>query len=67
MIIYLFPFVIKLVCSTTSSSSTKLFDPELLRADLALARERVQRLKRELSRIQTEMSYTQRGVDALYS
>lgn len=40
------------LCSSTSSCSTK-FDPELLRADLALAKERVFRLKKELSRIHT--------------
>lgn len=54
-----------LVCSSTSSCSTK-FDPELLRADLTLAKERVYRLRKELARIQTEMTYTQKGVDTLY-
>ncbi|EDS28441.1 WW domain-containing protein 1 [Culex quinquefasciatus] len=52
------------ICSSTSSCSTK-FDPELLRADLALAKERVFRLKKELSRIQKEMHNTQKGVDTL--
>ncbi|KAL9695514.1 hypothetical protein quinque_014799 [Culex quinquefasciatus] len=52
------------LCSSTSSCSTK-FDPELLRADLALAKERVFRLKKELSRIQKEMHNTQKGVDTL--
>uniref|UniRef100_A0A182QXA6 Protein kibra n=1 Tax=Anopheles farauti TaxID=69004 RepID=A0A182QXA6_9DIPT len=54
------------LCSSTSSCSTK-FDPELLRADLALAKERVFRLKKELSRIQKEMRNTQKGVDTLAS
>ncbi|XP_058840159.1 protein kibra [Topomyia yanbarensis] len=54
------------LCSSTSSCSTK-FDPELLRADLALAKERVFRLKKELSRIQKEMHNTQKGVDTLSS
>ncbi|XP_062538567.1 protein kibra [Armigeres subalbatus] len=54
------------LCSSTSSCSTK-FDPELLRADLALAKERVSRLKKELSRIQKEMHNTQKGVDTLSS
>ncbi|CAO1390749.1 unnamed protein product [Diamesa tonsa] len=54
------------LCSSTSSCSTK-FDPDLLRADLVLAKERVYRLRKEMARIQTEMSYTQRGVDTLYS
>uniref|UniRef100_A0A182SYD7 C2 domain-containing protein n=1 Tax=Anopheles maculatus TaxID=74869 RepID=A0A182SYD7_9DIPT len=53
-------------CSSTSSCSTK-FDPELLRADLAIAKERVFRLKKELSRIQKEMHSTQKGVDTLAS
>uniref|UniRef100_A0A182UUF2 Protein kibra n=1 Tax=Anopheles merus TaxID=30066 RepID=A0A182UUF2_ANOME len=48
------------------SCSTK-FDPELLRADLAIAKERVFRLKKELSRIQKEMHSTQKGVDTLAS
>lgn len=54
------------LCSSSSSCSTK-FDPDLLRADLVLAKERVFRLKKELTRIQTEMSHTQKGVDTLYS
>ncbi|XP_053678114.1 protein kibra [Anopheles nili] len=54
------------LCSSTSSCSTK-FDPELLRADLAIAKERVFRLKKELSRIQKEMRSTQKGVDTLAS
>nr|XP_029709675.1 protein kibra-like [Aedes albopictus] len=54
------------LCSSTSSCSTK-FDPELLRADLALAKERVFRLKKELSRIHKEMHNTQKGVETLFS
>lgn len=54
------------VCSNSSSSSTK-FDPELLRADLLLAKDRVFRLKKEMKRIQTEMTYTKRGVDTLFT
>lgn len=42
-------------------------DPELLRADINLSKERVERLKRELSQITSEISYTQRGVDKLFS
>ncbi|XP_055679801.1 protein kibra isoform X2 [Lutzomyia longipalpis] len=52
--------------SSSSSISTK-FDPELLKADLALSKERVRRLKRELAQITSEISFTQRGVDTLYS
>ncbi|XP_058064430.1 protein kibra [Anopheles bellator] len=53
------------ICSSTSSCTK--FDPELLRADLAIAKERVFRLKKELSRIQKEMRSTQKGVDTLAS
>ncbi|XP_059609935.1 protein kibra [Phlebotomus argentipes] len=52
--------------SSSSSISTK-FDPELLKADLALSKERVRRLKRELAQITSEISFTQRGVDTLYN
>lgn len=53
------------LCSSASSCSTK-FDPDLLRADLVLAKERVYRLRKEMDRIQTEMSYTQKGVETLH-
>lgn len=53
------------LCSSASSCSTK-FDPDLLRADLVLAKERVSRLRKEMARIQTEMTYTQRGVETLH-
>ncbi|KAJ8679667.1 hypothetical protein QAD02_015454 [Eretmocerus hayati] len=54
------------LCSSTSSLSTK-YDPDLLKCDVALARKRVSRLKRELEQIRAEMSCTQRGVDTLAS
>lgn len=53
-----------LVCSSTSSVSTK-YDPDLLKSDVTLAKNRVSRLKRELEQIRVEMSSTQRGVDTL--
>lgn len=53
------------LCSSASSCSTK-FDPDLLRADLVLAKERVYRLRKEMARIQTEMTYTQKGVETLH-
>lgn len=53
------------MCSSASSCSTK-FDPDLLRADLVLAKERVSRLRTEMARIQTEMTYTQKGVETLH-
>ncbi|CAD1477547.1 unnamed protein product, partial [Heterotrigona itama] len=53
-------------CSSSSSLSTK-YDPDLLKSDVALARSRVSRLKRELEQIRAEMNCTQRGVDTLAS
>jgi protein KIBRA len=54
------------LCSSASSCSTK-FDPDLLRADLVLAKERVSRLRTEMTRIQHEMTYTQKGVETLHN
>ncbi|CAH0393951.1 unnamed protein product [Bemisia tabaci] len=54
------------LCSSSSSASTK-YDPDLLKSDVALARDRVTRLKRELEQIRAEMTYTQRGVETLSS
>ncbi|XP_011503552.1 PREDICTED: protein kibra [Ceratosolen solmsi marchali] len=54
------------LCSSSSSLSTK-YDPDLLKCDVALARKRVSRLKRELEQIRAEMNCTQRGVDTLAS
>ncbi len=45
-------------------SSTK-YDPDLLRADVAHARNRVSRLKRELDQVSLEVQYKQHGVDRL--
>lgn len=53
------------VCSSTTSISSK-YDPELLKADLAVSKERVRRLKQELAQINSEISFTQRGVATLY-
>jgi len=61
-----FGFLCFVVCSSSSSVSTK-YDPDLLKSDVALARNRVSRLKRELEQIRAEMSCTQRGVDTLAS
>ncbi|XP_058798936.1 protein kibra [Phymastichus coffea] len=54
------------LCSSSSSLSTK-YDPDLLKCDVALARKRVSRLKRELEQIRAEMNCTQRGVETLAS
>ncbi|XP_037943848.1 protein kibra-like [Teleopsis dalmanni] len=53
------------LCS--SSSSMSRHDPELLRADLALARERVRQLKQELNHITNDITFTERGMSTLYS
>lgn len=53
------------VSSSTTSISSK-YDPELLKADLAVSKERVRRLKQELAQINSEISFTQRGVATLY-
>uniref|UniRef100_A0A0K2UAI6 Protein kibra n=1 Tax=Lepeophtheirus salmonis TaxID=72036 RepID=A0A0K2UAI6_LEPSM len=50
--------------STGSCLSTK-YDPDLLRADVNHAKSRVQRLKRELMNIDSEMTYKQKGVETL--
>lgn len=52
------------MCSSSSSVSTK-YDPELLKSDVAMAKNRVSRLKRELDQIRNEMNCTQRGVETL--
>ena len=46
--------------------STK-YDPDLLKSDVALAHNRVSRLKRELEQIRAEMKSTKRGVETLAS
>ncbi|KAJ3658274.1 hypothetical protein Zmor_010024 [Zophobas morio] len=50
--------------SSASGVSTK-YDPDLLKSDVALAKNRVSRLKSELEQIRNEMRYTQKGVDTL--
>jgi len=50
--------------STTSSTSTK-YDPDLLKSDVHHARARVQRLKRELANINSDVDFKQRGVETL--
>ena len=55
-----------LVNSTASSSSTK-YDPDLLKSDVHHAKARVQRLKRELANINSEVDFKQRGVETLHT
>lgn len=57
-------FLLCVVNSTSSCSSTK-YDPDLLRADIVDARNRVGRLKHELERIRASMQYTEKGLETL--
>ncbi|XP_062572107.1 protein WWC2-like isoform X1 [Saccostrea cucullata] len=50
--------------SNSSVGSTK-YDPDLLKSDVHLARNRVARLKRELEQIRAEMVYKEQGVETL--
>ncbi|XP_055331992.1 protein KIBRA-like [Paramacrobiotus metropolitanus] len=52
------------LCSTISSGGTR-YDVELLRADIMSAKSRVERLKRELRQIQTEVQIKERGLSSL--
>ena len=52
------------VNSNSSLGSTK-YDPDLLKADINLAKNRVGRLKRELEQIKAEMVYKEQGVETL--
>eukprot|EP00090_Calanus_glacialis_P001316 TRINITY_DN1091_c0_g1_i1.p1 TRINITY_DN1091_c0_g1~~TRINITY_DN1091_c0_g1_i1.p1 ORF type:complete len:1300 (-),score=245.24 TRINITY_DN1091_c0_g1_i1:920-4819(-) len=52
--------------STSSTSSTK-YDPDLLKSDVHHAKARVQRLRRELANINSEMDYKQKGVETLHN
>ncbi|XP_033744026.1 protein WWC2-like isoform X2 [Pecten maximus] len=50
--------------SNSSVGSTK-YDPDLLKADVHHAKNRVSRLRRELEQIRTEMHYKEQGVETL--
>nr|XP_022328024.1 protein WWC2-like isoform X2 [Crassostrea virginica] len=50
--------------SNSSVGSTK-YDPDLLKSDVNLAKNRVARLKRELEQIRAEMVYKEQGVETL--
>ncbi|KAK3580455.1 hypothetical protein CHS0354_035497, partial [Potamilus streckersoni] len=52
--------------SNSSVGSSTKYDPDLLKADVNLARNRVARLKRELEQIRAEMQYKQQGLDTLH-
>lgn len=51
------------VNSSTSVSSK--YDPDLLKADVEMARKRVARLKQELQQIHTDVWYKEKGLDTL--
>ncbi len=53
------------VNSTGSVASATKYDPDLLKSDVHHARARVQRLRRELASIDSEMAYKQKGVETL--
>lgn len=62
--IFMLIFTVFTVNSAGSSSSTK-YDPDLLKADVALAKNRVARLRRDLEVVRAEFAYQQRGIDML--
>lgn len=62
--LHMVSFVFFPVNSNSSVGSTK-YDPDLLKSDVNLARNRVARLKRELEQIQAEMVYKEQGVETL--
>ncbi|XP_022253265.1 protein kibra-like [Limulus polyphemus] len=51
--------------SFSSGSSGRKYDPELLKAEVALAHERVAKLKQELSQIRTVLHYKEQGLETL--
>lgn len=51
--------------NSNSSVGSSKYDPDLLKADVNLARKRVARLKRELDQIKAEMQYKEQGLETL--
>jgi len=51
--------------STCSTASSTKYDPDLLKSDVHHAKARVQRLRRELANINSEIDYKQKGVETL--
>ena len=52
------------VNSNSSVGSTK-YDPDLLKADVSLAKQRVARLKQELEQVRVRVHYKEQGVETL--
>ena len=50
--------------NSTSSYASK-YDPDLLKSEVALAKKRVERLKRELAQIGREVIHQEKGVETL--
>ncbi len=57
--------VLSLAVNSTSSSVSTKYDPDLLKADVALAKNRVSRLKQELEQISTDVFYKEKGLETL--
>jgi protein KIBRA len=51
--------------NSNSSVGSAKYDPDLLKSDVNLAKNRVSRLKRELEQIRAEMVYKEQGVETL--
>ncbi|KAK3100597.1 hypothetical protein FSP39_022334 [Pinctada imbricata] len=51
--------------NSNSSVGSSKYDPDLIKADVNLAKNRVARLKRELEQIKAEMVYKEKGVETL--
>ena len=52
------------VNSTVSSASTR-YDPDLLRSEVMMAKERVMRLRGEMEQVECEVASKQRGLSTL--
>lgn len=53
------------VNSNASCGSTGKYDHDVIKAEVALARTRLARLKRELQQVESDMQYKERGLQTL--
>ncbi|KAM4826514.1 protein KIBRA [Thomomys bottae] len=53
------------VSLVSGSSSSSKYDPEILKAEIATTKSRVNRLKREMSHLQSELQFKERGFQTL--
>ena len=58
-------FMISVLVSSVTSTSSIKHDPDLLKADIALSKTRVARLARELNDMKSEMKLNEAGVRTL--